>query len=178
MLFRSSLAGLGLMRSDRPAGRARSSLPVVAALLALATLARADWPHLASGPLQDNSFLIEEAYNQERGVIQHILNAQYDRKTGDWFTTFTQEWPVPDEQNQLSFTVPYMWGEATGVGDVLLNYRYQAFSEAGRRPAFAPRVSLILPTGSFRDELGTGSAPTASRCLPSACSRSVSAPSA
>jgi MFS family permease len=154
----TSLAGLGLMRSDRRARHARSSLLVVAALLALASTARADWPRLASGPLQDDSFLIEEAYNQERGVIQHILDVQYDRKTGDWLAMFTQEWPVPNEQHQLSFTVPYTWGEATGVGDVLLNYRYQALSEAGRRPAFAPRVSLILPTGSFRDELGTGSA--------------------
>jgi hypothetical protein len=24
--------------------------------------------------IQDNSFLIEEAYNQEEGVVQHILN--------------------------------------------------------------------------------------------------------
>lgn len=31
--------------------------------------------------IQDNSFLIEEAYNQEDGVIQHIQTFQYMRPT-------------------------------------------------------------------------------------------------
>jgi Putative MetA-pathway of phenol degradation len=69
---------------------------------------------------------------------------------------------VPDERHQLSFTVPYTFGgEAgapSGVGDVLLNYRYQLLSETDNRPAVAPRLSLVLPTGSYRDGLGDGSA--------------------
>jgi len=32
-----------------------------------------------SEPIEDNSFLIEEAYNQEAGVVQHISNL--DRKS-------------------------------------------------------------------------------------------------
>ena len=119
----------------------------------------ARWPRLSSGPLQDNSFLIEEAYNQERGVIQHIVSAAYDRESGDWQATVTQEWPVPDETNQLSFTVPYalMGRGEDGAGDVLLNYRYQLAFERERRPALAPRLSLVLPTGSVRDGAGDGS---------------------
>jgi hypothetical protein len=77
--------------------------------------ARADWPSLSSGPLEDNSLLIEEAYNQEAGVVQHILLTQWDRKSEDWVTTFTQEWPVPDETHQLSFTVPYTFGGEPGA---------------------------------------------------------------
>ncbi len=119
------------------------------------------WPHLSSGPLQDNSFLIEEAYNQEAGVVQHIWGSTYDMKHGDWTASLTQEWPVPDERHQLSFTVPFSWlagpGSGRGVGDVLLNYRYQALDESESRPAFAPRLSLILPTGSRQDGLGNGS---------------------
>src|SRR5262245_33665454 len=65
----------------------------------------ASWPALGA-PLQDNSFLIEEAYNQERGVVQHIIDAKWDRKSGEWDFFYTQEWPVPDQTNQLSFTVP------------------------------------------------------------------------
>jgi hypothetical protein len=34
---------------------------------------------------------------------------------------------------------------------VQLNYRYQVLNEAAGRPAFAPRVSVILPTGSSAD---------------------------
>ena len=35
-----------------------------------------------------------------------------------------------------------------GIGDILLNYRYQALEEGEVKPAFAPRFSLILPTGN------------------------------
>ena len=34
--------------------------------------------------IQDNSFLIEEAYNQEDGVVQHIQVFQYLKKSKDW----------------------------------------------------------------------------------------------
>jgi Putative MetA-pathway of phenol degradation len=34
-----------------------------------------------------------------------------------------------------------------GFGDLMLSYRYQAWYENEWRPAFAPRLSLILPTG-------------------------------
>ena len=34
-----------------------------------------------------------------------------------------------------------------GVGDTLLNYRYQALMEGPGRPAFSPRASLVLPIG-------------------------------
>jgi hypothetical protein len=43
-----------------------------------------------------------------------------------------------------------------GVGDILLNYRYQALEEGDRVPAFAPRFSLILPTGNRRKGTGNG----------------------
>lgn len=107
--------------------------------------------------VQDNSFLIEEAYNQEAGVVQHINN--WRRQGKDWFYSFTQEWPIISQTHQFSYSVPYMWlrneGVRTqGVGDVLLNYRFQALKETDNLPAFAPRASLILPTGD-RDK-GTG----------------------
>jgi hypothetical protein len=116
--------------------------------------------------IADNSFLIEEAYNQEAGVVQHIFTAQYgaerDKKPRQhgWTFSFTQEWPILSELHQFSYTIPSshirMGGESqSGIGDVLLNYRLQALDESESLPAFAPRFSLILPTGS-RDE-GTGS---------------------
>lgn len=52
--------------------------------------------------IQDNSFLLEEAYNQEAGVVQHIQSFMYLKKSKDWIYTFTQEWPVPKETHQLS----------------------------------------------------------------------------
>ncbi len=111
--------------------------------------------------ISDNSFLIEEAYNQEQGVIQHIFNAIYtnDSRQRGWAFSFTQEWPFFSEDHQISFTIPssHLRDEGqqqNGIGDVLLNYRYQALKEGDDIPAFAPRFSLILPTGN-RDK-GTG----------------------
>lgn len=117
--------------------------------------------------ISDNSFLIEEAYNQEAGVVQHILNVVHTvtRHSGaddrDLSFVFTQEWPAFSQTHQLSYTLPYTFLEAggtsaNGLGDILLNYRYQVWMETETRPAFAPRISLILPTGDETKGLGNG----------------------
>jgi hypothetical protein len=112
--------------------------------------------------LQDNSFLLEEAYNQEDGVVQHIQMFQYFKKSKDWLYSFTQEWPVPKQAHQLSYSIPVSklnsndaFGNntsETGVGDVMINYRYQAIFKD--HIALAPRFSLILPTGDYKKGLG------------------------
>lgn len=115
-------------------------------------------PLLASEPMaiQDNSFLIEEAYNQERGVVQHIFTFSRDR-SGSFVGTFTQEWPVEGIKNQFSYTVPVeRQGGQRGVGDSLINYRYQLVGDGTTRLAVAPRLSLILPSGNVRRGLGAG----------------------
>jgi hypothetical protein len=111
--------------------------------------------------IEDNSFLIEEAYNQEPGVVQHIFTALYTKDSGHhgWAFSFTQEWPVFGQDHQFSYTIPSSHlvdsgDRQYGVGDVLLNYRYQALDEGPGKPAFAPRFSLIIPSGN-RDK-GTG----------------------
>lgn len=101
--------------------------------------------------ITDNSFLVEEAFNQEAGIFQNIFNAA--RSNGDWAATFTQEWPVVSQKHQLSYTLA--WGSQDGdaeFGDTLINYRYQALMEAPGRPAFSPRVSLIVPTATGDDD--------------------------
>ncbi len=106
--------------------------------------------------IQDNSFLIEEAYNQEPGVVQHIQTLQY-MKDGTWGYTFTQEWPIKGQTHQFSYTIPvsHLTDPArTGFGDVALNYRYQLINKGGI--ALAPRFSLLLPTGKFKRDLGRG----------------------
>ncbi len=112
-------------------------------------------------PIEDNSFLLEEAYNQEAGVVQHISALAWDDKD-NWVYTFTQEWPLGGQLHQLSFTVPVQQsggslGSATGVGDVGLNYRHQLISPVASPLAFAPRITLNLPTGDEDDGSGAGS---------------------
>ncbi len=110
-------------------------------------------------PIADNSFLMEEAYNQERGVVQHISVFQLFRGGHSWAYTFTQEWPLFSRTHQLSFTLPIQRTEngasfATGLGDVAVNYRYQLAGT--ERLSVAPRLSLLLPTGRARSDLGSG----------------------
>jgi hypothetical protein len=113
--------------------------------------------------IADNSFLVEEAYNQERGVVQHILTAEYSKDTNarGWAMSFTQEWPIFAQDHQFSYTIPFSFiheggGRQDGIEDVLLNYRYQALDESEAAPAFSPRFSLILPTGSRDRGKGSG----------------------
>jgi hypothetical protein len=71
-----------------------------------------------------------------------------------WSYTFTDEWPVPGQNHQLSATIPVLNTGARGLGDIELNYRYQAINRT--RFAFSPRFSLIFPTGDYKKGLGSG----------------------
>ena len=94
----------------------------------------------------DNSFLVEEAFNQERGIFQNIFGVI--REDRAWALAFTQEWPAPSVRHQLSFTIGAdAIGSDTVFSDVYLNYRFQALEEGPGRPAFSPRVSVIIPSG-------------------------------
>ena len=117
--------------------------------------------------ISDNAFIIEEAYNQEAGVVQHITTATrgINRANGEdvrsWNMSFTQEWPLWSQAHQFSYTIPY--GTETSPGpegnngprDVLLNYRYQLLMETDRQPAISPRLSAVLPTGNLNDGFGS-----------------------
>lgn len=96
--------------------------------------------------ITDNSFLVEEAFNQETGVFQNIFTWTRGRD-GVWAASFTQEWPVPGMTHQLSYTLGYLGdAEGHGLGDTLLNYRWQMRKEDAGGPAISPRVSLVVPT--------------------------------
>ncbi|MBI4442785.1 MAG: transporter [Acidobacteria bacterium] len=115
-------------------------------------------------PIQDNSFLIEEAYNQEAGVVQHINFLKRSWGGDGWEYTFTQEWPFPGgARHQFSYTLPVVRsgelpGSGAGLGDFLLNYRYQLSGGGNSRLAFSPRLSLVLPSGDSKRGYGYGSA--------------------
>ncbi|HEV8718858.1 MAG TPA: hypothetical protein VGX03_39315 [Candidatus Binatia bacterium] len=124
-------------------------------------------PRQAIDEIEDNSFLIEEAYNQESHVVQHILTARWGESRDEhpsrrgWDFEFTQEWPLFSQRHQLSYTIPFSFtrqgrDHQDGVGDIELNYRLQALMENEWLPAFAPRFTLILPTGSRNEGTGNG----------------------
>jgi hypothetical protein len=110
--------------------------------------------------IEDNSFLMEEAYNQEFGVVQHIQTFTRDLRNDAYVYSFTQEWPVDvDPRHQLSYTLQGTRAEGFegfGWGDTLLNYRFQLVK--GERLAIAPRASVIFPSGDSRFGRGFGGA--------------------
>jgi len=115
------------------------------------------------GPIQDNSFLNEEAYNQEDGVVQHISYFQKLTNTGDWVYTQTDEWPLRSYKHQLSLTLSGthsgdFQGSGAGWGDTAVNYRYQLVGSGETKLAVAPRFSLLLPTGNHMMRRGYGGA--------------------
>ncbi len=126
-----------------------------------AVTARAAEPRPIDG-FSDYSFLLEEAYNQERGEVQHTFKAvrNGDSRHHGWSFNFEQEWWLFTEDHQVAVSIPFSHlreeGEKQrGVGDILIEYRYQLLKEGPNIPAVAPQFSLILPTGN-RDK-GTGS---------------------
>jgi hypothetical protein len=116
----------------------------------------------ADPPIQDNSFLLEEAYNQEKGVVQHINAFSRMWNSKDWSYSFTQEWPAPGNwRHQLSYTLVGMHsgaypGTGGGVGDTVFNYRYQVMGTGDSRVAFSPRLSVMFPTGDVGRGRGPG----------------------
>src|SRR5438477_4589435 len=103
--------------------------------------------------IQDNSFLVEEAYNQEAGVVQHINTFTRMWNSKDWVYAFTQEWPaMRNPRHQFSYTLIGMHAGAAprsgvGLGDIAINYRYQLVGNGESRSAFAPRLTVMVPTG-------------------------------
>jgi hypothetical protein len=145
-------------RPVRPRKRKRTMM-LLSALLLVATTIAAQTPQEAESPIQDNSFLIEEAYNQDPGVVQHIQTFSRATRGGGWLYTFTQEWPAPTIKHQFSYMLAMAQvGGAQGAGDVALNYRYQWIGDADAKVAISPRFTVLLPTGNERRGLGSGGA--------------------
>src|SRR5215213_11833876 len=78
--------------------------------------------------IEDNSFLIEEAYNQKEGEVQHIFTAQWGENRDEhphqrgWQLNFTQEWPIFSQRHQFSYSIPSSFireggDHQDGIGD-------------------------------------------------------------
>lgn len=112
-----------------------------------------------SKAIEDNSFFIEEAYNQEPGIVQHISNGMFFRKPQHEFEfSLTQEWPLFGQKHQISYRLPYSFlnsNSVGGLGDLAINYRYQL--QTGEEwAAISPRLTIIVPIGNEERGLGRG----------------------
>jgi hypothetical protein len=136
-------------------------LVVLAATTVLAQSTETQKAAEAPVGIQDNSFLMEEAYNQEPGVIQHISFFTRMSEDRSWLYSFTQEWPMTGQKHQFSYTLVGIHsggfpGSGVGFGDVAINYRYQLVGTGETRLAIAPRFSVLVPSGDSRFGRGYG----------------------
>lgn len=120
--------------------------------------------------LRVNSFLVEEAFTQEVGVVEHIAAFHLSARSGSGEYSFTQEWPLFSARHQLSFVLPFQWEPtarqgATGMGDVEVGYGYQWIADDRSAIFVSPRLGLTLPTGDAERGRGAG-APGVEASLP------------
>lgn len=111
----------------------------------------------ALAKIEDNSFLLEEAYNQEIGVYQFIQNYQTFGKSGRYKYSFQNEIPITNETQQFSYEFRYERAEDErhgAVNDPVINYRIQPYSKDG--VMFADRFGLIIPLGRVEKDAGNG----------------------
>jgi DtxR family Mn-dependent transcriptional regulator len=137
-------------------------LVAVRSLALLFVLASPAAAQSAAGPnrpfeITDNSFLVEEAFNQEAGIFQNVLTLRADENI--WLSTFTQEWPLFTQRHQLSYTLSFgSLGAGLALGDTAIHYRLQLTTEHGRWPAMSPRFSVLVATGNDEKGLTAGAA--------------------
>jgi hypothetical protein len=113
----------------------------VALLLLLAAAGFADEP----SPIEDHNFVLEQGWNRDGAAIQYTSFFLSSRNA--WAGELAHEWAA-SPRHQLSYTIPIYNDAKTGLGDAMINYRYQLLGGGESRVAVAPRVSLILPTRS------------------------------
>ncbi|HWA35032.1 MAG TPA: hypothetical protein VG737_12915 [Cyclobacteriaceae bacterium] len=102
---------------------------------------------------EDNSFLLNEAINQEKGVMQYISNFYFDNlKGGNFLYNFSHEIPLGGERNQLSYSFSYYFQNKDadskgggGFGDVNLSYHH-LLSGKKAWAMVVPTITIIIPT--------------------------------
>ena len=106
----------------------------------------------------DNSFLLEEAYQQPSGTYQFIQTYQTAFKKGSGYDYgFALEAPITDLVHQFSFSGTRSRSEDVSHGsmsDITINYRYQPYNRDGK--LVTERFGLILPTGRVDQGSGRG----------------------
>jgi hypothetical protein len=114
-------------------------------------------PLCAFAAIEDNSFLLEEAFNQEWGVYQFIQTYTTQNVARGYEYTFENEIPITDKTQQFSYEFAVARQDAKSHGaisDVTLNYRLQPYNKDG--VLLADRFGLIIPTGDVDKNAGNG----------------------
>ncbi len=115
---------------------------------------RGSYLYYGQPAFEDNSFLLEEAINQEKGVMQYVSNFYFDNlRGGNFLYSFNHEIPLGGERHQLSYNLFYYFQNSStseprggGFGDINVSYRYKL---SGKKAwiMVVPNFTVIIPTG-------------------------------
>jgi hypothetical protein len=112
--------------------------------------------------IEDNSMFLEEAFNQEKGIIQHINNLVVPSTEEDEMEYSYSEEIHITRRSQFSFSlhIPIERSignteTASGLGDTYFSYRYTIMDKYDP-VMIIPRITLIVPTGDAQQSLGDG----------------------
>lgn len=101
---------------------------------------------------EDNSFLLDEAINQERGVMQFVSNIYFDNsRGGNFLYSFTHQIPIASRRHEVDYTLFYYYQNTSeqkggGFGDMNVTYHFMAMGKE-EWIMFVPSFTLIIPTG-------------------------------
>jgi hypothetical protein len=107
---------------------------------------------------EDNSFLLDEAFTQEKGIMQFITTIYNDNlRSKNFAYTFSHEIPLT-HRHQVSYSLRYNFMKAqarNGWGDTNIGYTYRL---SGKEAwiMIVPQLTIILPTGDPSRGLGYG----------------------
>lgn len=111
----------------------------------------------SSAVIEDNSFYLEEGFNQDAGMVQFIQSYEMSTRVSQGLYDLTIEMPITDKVHQWSYGFEALNKGNEGrqdIGDSVLSYRYQSLNRDGY--LMAERFGLILPTGSVEHETSNG----------------------
>lgn len=108
-----------------------------------------------SSVIEDNSFLLDEAYNQDPGVVQITQVFQILPSTGEWSHSPAIEFPIVTENHQITLQFPFSrpMGASLSLNDFALQYQYWLIH--AKYFHLTPRIGAVFPTGN--STIGTGS---------------------
>ena len=110
---------------------------------------------------EDNSFLLEEAMTQEKGIMQYTSNFYFDKLRGENFLySFNHEIPLGSDRHQISYLLTYYltnYGETGnkggGLGDLNVSYHYMVTGKKAWAMV-VPGATVIIPTA--KNGFGSG----------------------
>jgi hypothetical protein len=119
---------------------------ITAALLPLAFASALRAQKTEPRPIEVSGFFVEEAYTQERGMLQQIGTFTRLHGSDGWKAEYEQEWPLGSERHELDLSLPVSREAGqTQLDAVDVAYRYALVGTPDADLAVTPTLEAEVP---------------------------------